>query len=1200
MRIKKIELIGFKSFADRTEVHLDQGVTCVVGPNGCGKSNISDAIRWVFGERSAKLLRGTCMEDVIFNGTEFRKPMGFAEVSLVMENADRWLPLEYAEVVLTRRLDRSGQSEYFLNRTPCRLRDLLDLILDTGMGSNSYCMMEQGRVDSIINADPQERRFLIEEAAGISKYKVKREEALRKLERTEQNLLRIRDIVNEVQRNIQYAEKQARRAQRYKVQFEELKNLEIAKAFLDLSELDRQKGMEEVRKAERTQFLEKLEAELREVLKKEAEESKLLEKILGEETNQAARSFELRSGLNSLLQKREFNQERLRGYRERQIEIEKERELFTLQLAELEKETAVKTSEHQESMAEHRSVAGALQQEEKRFGETERRYLGEKEMQEKLKSALFETASELVKARNESSHFRTLLETGERGKLRCEETRQKLLNEKQVLEKKRWNLQEEAGRIRREWEGEKSEESRLARDLAQIKDERESLEKQAGEKSVKLQELDSRRRLLEELEENAEETQRKLLASVKGPRLHGKLIRGLREVLQIEAGYESAVEAVLGAFAQGLVAEDIDTAKGLLQEMAAAHSGPCGIFIQSLVKSNGRSVKRQALSHPQVRHSLEEVVRIQAGFEPLFEPLFENVFVVEEFFHESLAELLDLSREAKLVTKEGILLGPEARIFFRNGRLSPDQGPFRRQAEIHDLRNACQVLELELGNLRLKENKLEKEFLHHQEEEKAAEDKKQEALIRREATGSFLRGLEERQAALEVEIRVLEAEIREIEEETARIANRLGGLDQEICELEKREKELLLRQSEIETALSGLQSKREEQIQIRARLKTLLENHEERVRRGEASDSLVRSRIEKAEERLLHLKAERQELSRRTEAVVLEEETLAQRQETLNTDQKEAERILNETRGQKALQDEKRLELLKKSAQFENQLKELREKLHVQELTQMDLSYRGKNITERIEQSYHVRLKELCREDFLKEGSETAALEEEIRLHKEKVESFGPVNLLAVEEHEELKQRYDFLAGQEKDLNEARESLLEAIRKINRTTKTLFNETFMKAQASFQEYYQILFGGGHAELLLLEPEEKNEPQEAGVDILVAPPGKKLQPISLLSGGEKALTAIALLFALFRIKPSPLCVLDEVDAPLDEANIDRFLNVLRTFLDSTQFLIVTHNRKTIALGDFLYGVTMQESGVSKIVSVKVAQSPALAAEKVAAA
>ncbi len=1185
MRIKKIELIGFKSFADPTEVMLGDGVTCIVGPNGCGKSNISDAIRWVFGERSAKLLRGTKMEDVIFSGTEFRKPTGMAEVSITVDNSDHQLPIEYDEVVFSRRLYRSGQSEYFINRTACRLRDILDLILDTGMGSNSYSMIEQGRVDSVIQADPQERRFLIEEAAGISKYKVKKEEALRKLERTEQNLLRIRDIVAEVQKNIQYAERQARRAERYKVQFDDLKKLEIQKAFFDLGEIESQKETEGSRKDQTLQAIKKLEIDLSELSQKHQGQQKLLQEILAEESERSAKCFELKSESRSLAQGQDFNRERIQEFRRRQTEIRKEQELLSQNFDALEKEIQIKLIEREDTAKEHQKAREILLKEEGLFSEEEKLFLEKRTDIEKSKAHLFENAIQLTTVRNEFSRLKTLKEANERNRIRHKETLEKLKAEKSRFEQKQVGYQEEMAEVARGVQEAESQEGQLVKSLSEIKSEGELLTKQIAEKKLKFQGVSSRLKLLQELEEAHHVIEKRVLNSVSEGPLRGKLVKSLREVLTIKKGYESAVEAVLGAFAQGLVAEDVETAQGLMQEMATAHMGPCGIFIQSLMKPNGRAQKK-SFSHPGVQHPIEAVVEIHGGLGSLFQPLFENVYVVEDFTPKNLSELLPLAKEVRLVTKQGVLLGPDARIFFRNGRLSPDQGPFQRQSEIKNLTDTCQEMESDIRLMEERKAAAEQELIRLEVDRNSHEEKERDHLVRRHAVDSLLGGLSERIEALDEEIRVLGFEMTESEQEVSQLEVKLQEKEKEITQLQKEEKDCLIRQRQFEDELQDLQRKREAQIHSLTRAKTLLENYEQNLKAVEANECLIRTQMQNARDRTLKLHQEGEDVDRRIRDLLSADVELEKKKGILAEEQEKAESLLTEIRGRKAFQEESVRQLSSQSLEQESQFKTFQSELHEKELKTMDLSYRERSLFERLEQTYNVKLSELNRTDFLKESPDLDSLETEIRALKEKVESFGPVNLLAMEEYEELKHRFDFLSGQEKDLNEARESLLEAIRKINRTTKTLFADTFAKAQVFFQEYYQILFGGGKAELILLEGDDTQEP---GVDILVRPPGKKPQHISLLSGGEKALTAMALLFALFKIKPSPLCVLDEVDAPLDEANIDRFLNVLRTFLGSTQFLIVTHNRKTIAMGDFLYGVTMQESGVSKLVSVKVARS-----------
>lgn len=1184
MRIKKIELFGFKSFADRTEFHLSEGLTCIVGPNGCGKSNVSDALRWVFGERSAKLLRGARMEDVIFNGTDLRKPLGMAEVSLCLDNEDHSLPIAYEEVVLTRRLYRSGQSEYLINRTTCRLRDILDLILDTGMGSNSYSMIEQGRVDHIIQADPEERRFLIEEAAGISKYKVKKEEALRKLERTEQNLLRIRDIIGEIQRNIQYAERQAKRAERYKEQFEQLRKKEVQKALYDLSRIETQRAVEATKKEALAQDLEKLDTGLRELLRKQQEEERLLEEIKTAEAGEAGRSFEIKAEMRAVSQKREFHRERLQALRQRGVEIQKEVEILRLELEELEVEARGRSLEREKCHVERTKTEEAFREEKSRFEKTEEELRTQKERFQHLKEASFQTASDLAQLQSEINRLETRLEVGRHEEVKRKESLTKLLAERQMIEARVSSRRTDSEGIAQHLAATEEKRSRLSDYLASIRSEIDALNRIMGEKRNKFQEMVSRLQLLEELEESNEESERRLLASLSPEKLRGRLVRSLRQVLQVKPGYESAVEAVLGAFAQGLVAEDVETAKDLMQEMAKTHMGPCGIFVQSLVRPNGKSPRKATPLHPKVHHSICEVVQIQKGLEGLFDPLFEDVFVVEEFSHESLEELLALAQEVQLVTKQGILLGPEARIFFRNGRFTPDQGPFRRPSEIRSLKSQSESIAREIDSVKSRKVDLEEKESRLLRDRESLEEEKRQALVQRETAESSLQSERERLEKVEEEIRLLQLETEEFENEMAQTGARLQKLREEVLCLEESERNFSQEQSQLAELLEQTRKRRDGQIQILSRLKTLLENQEEKLRSVEASETLIQTQSQKEKDRLHRLEEEEKELRRQVGEILKEEEAMAAEEVKQEEERIRVDIRLSEIRGQKAFREESLKQITAQAAQHKEEIQSLRSQLHEKELKLMDFSYRETNLLNRIQEAYRINLKEIPQEEHSLKDLEIEKLEEEIRLLKEKLESFGPVNLLAVEEYRELKERYDFLANQEKDLREARESLLEAIRRINRTTKTLFTETFAKAQAFFQEYYQTLFGGGRAELILLEEQEAES--EPGIDIMVRPPGKKPQHISLLSGGEKSLTAIALLFALFRIKPSPLCVLDEVDAALDEANVERFLKVLQTFTQSTQFLIITHNRKTITAASNLYGVTMEESGVSKIVSVKV--------------
>ena len=857
---------------------------------------------------------------------------------------------------------------------------------------------------------------------------------------------------------------------------------------------------------------------------------------------------------------------------------------MTGSIGQLEKETESKSVELEKSREEYEKAREIFDKADNQFSVIETRLKGKKAELEEVRELLFKNASELAELRNNTSRQKTLLEAAVRNQRRHGDSLVRLEEEKKTYLDRKIAHEEALKEAGQDFVEKGSSKEGLEGRLKEMKKELEDLEARLTEKAAKRQETGSRLKLLEELEENAFVTEQKILSALGEGPLKGKIVKSLREVLKIEKGYETAVEAILGSFAQGLIADDVETAKDLIQTMGESHLGPCGILIRNLSKPNGHIKSNPPVSHPRLRRMIKEVVTVQEGMSAVFTPLFENVYVVEDFTPHDLHELLPLAQEVKLVTRQGVILGPEARIIFKNGRLTPDQGPFQRNAEISHLKAAFDGLGGEINELRSSKNERESEIAQVERDLDALSEKGSDLLMQKRSTESFLQGITDRLAGLEEEIRVTKFEINESENEAEEIRNKLLLCENDIRSGQTGEANLLERQKTLAASVEEVQEERESEIHRTSRFKALLENYESRLETVKRSEALLLTQIRSSKDRLTRLSQENDELTRRLDEINSGNLILVQQREALQQSLGKAEEALASIRERKVHHENSLHASSSHVSERETALKEFQTGFHQEELKTLDTAYREKSIYERLEQTHRVKLDELNREDFALSDSEREGVDERIQSLKEKVEAFGPVNLLAVDEYEELRHRHDFLATQEKDLNEARETLLEAIRKINRTTKTLFVETFAKAQALFQEYYQVLFNGGQAELILIEQEER---EEAGVDIMVRPPGKKLQHISLLSGGEKALTAMALLFALFRIKPSPICVLDEVDAPLDEANVDRFLKVLRTFLSSTQFLIITHNRKTIAMGDYLYGVTMEESGVSKLVSVKVA-------------
>ncbi len=1182
MRLKKLELFGFKSFADRTEVLFDEGVTCVVGPNGCGKSNISDAIRWVLGERSAKLLRGSKMEDVIFNGTDFRKPVGLAEVSLTIDNTDRGLPIDYQEVTLTRRLYRSGESEYLINRTACRLKDIQDLILDTGIGSSAYSMIEQGRIDYILNADAQERRFLIEEAAGISKFKVKKEEAIRKLERTEENLLRLNDIIQEVFKNIQYAERQAKRAEKYKLQFEELKKLEIQKAYFDLACLAREKAVcdGEFREVsvKRDQFESQQTANQQTVEKLESE----LEEISQRFSQEEQRFFGLKLRIDQNDQQLRFNQEKRveLATRRGESQLEESQIKERLQKSRLEIETRRKDFEGFER--EKQTVLEKIQSSEATLNRVEQELDAAKQEREKGKNELFQVVSETLNLKNEYHRLAAWIETSEEQKKRLGINRQRFNSEKEIWQTKGQGYIQELGVL----------EQKISNLEVRIKEQEihavewhvkiSGLEVQRERAEDALRETQIRLQMLKEMDAAQKKEQAGSIFESIG--LEKDLLRSLREVVTVQKGYELALEAALGVLAQAWIVENFETLEKIIPELVHQKGTGLSLLIREMGAGGGTPLPKERPALAQIECALAEVVSFAPSYAALLSPFLDNFYVLRDLDPLELRQIAACLPASQFVTKQGVCLNALGALTFSKAE-GPELGVFQRDNEIRELEQTAARLTEETGMLSYEEQVLRNQL---SERETALQTTKGEYLdlkIAKEAQESLRTGLDDRVSSYNQELTLLHHEFEEIEEQSKKAYEQKQTLEQDLNGCSEREKVIQEKQDSFFRLIEKLECDRNQALKEVTEFKTRFEHVEERECLLRAALELLLEHEERDRVRLEYLTSELVRIVEKEEALRQSDEALNQTQGEIREQMRKVEVSLELIRQEKKQQEENLLIAEQALEETRENLQKLQAFFHQIEMKAMDLGYQEKGVVEKLEQAYHVKFSELNSDDFKSSDQPMEEVELLIAKLRERVESLGTVNLLAIEEYDELKKRYDFLITQQKDMQDARESLLEAIRKINRTTKTLFEDTFANVQKMFQEYYQVLFRGGDARLVLID---ETHPLESGIDIVVRPPGKKPTHITLLSGGEKALTAIALLFALFKIKPSPFCVLDEVDAPLDEANIDRFLTVLRTFLNNSQFIIVTHNRKTIAMGDSLYGVTMEEAGVSKLVSVKIQQ------------
>ncbi len=1180
MRLKKLELLGFKSFADKTDVLFDHGVTCIVGPNGCGKSNVSDAIRWVLGERSAKLLRGSTMEDVIFNGTEVRKSLAFAEVSLTIDNADRGMPIEYNEVTLTRRLYRTGESEYLLNKTLCRLKDIQDLILDTGIGSSSYSMIEQGRIDYILKADPEERRFLIEEAAGIAKFKVKKDESIRKLERTEDNLKRLRDIVFEVQKNIQYAERQAKRAERYKLELERLKSLEIKRAFHDQRQIEQKKldlvQSFQVKKDELTALDQKLQEQH---LTIEGQETRV--RSIGQRCH--VKEGERYQALSLI----ESNEQKLQYIRDKRVELAQQRGQLLQEQDQLKLSIEAGAAKKEEILAQWQTQESDSASVQTKFAEVSQALHQHEAFIQEAKSALeavrrefFDAAQASTHSRNEYHRYKVL---GENLDSQCRREEANAARYREQLdvwtEKLRLCLQSlesasaELSTFSSDHEDIEGRVLALELELADVR-------KQGHDARLTLREKESRLQTLSEMEQTSGVSFQEFLAET-SQQLPG-LVRGLKDVLKIKEGYEWAVDIALGQFARSLIAGDVATARQLIERLSSKRSLASGILVRGFGSSASLPEDTLQCYASLGFRSLAEAVTVETGYEDSVLPFLRKVFIADQFPMPELERLIGLSFPGDVLSKDGLILNAAKQLYFWDDQ-NQAQFLFSRDTEISRIGQEIGVLTALADEKERLVNQLASELGVLRAHATGSSNKKTGFLLEKESLESEKKSIEERLQAFQKEVELSTSEIAGLrrEAEQSRVSQEQCQTD--LAQREQDEKKFNELQSQKEQAYTHLVAERDAVLSQVHQYQAQSDQFQQSLRHLQESLRLVEHHTQQDLDRQSFLEQGKERIAAKEVELSGEETTCAQLagdyQQRLHTVDVELELLHKDQREQEEL-------LLSQRHALDEMIrvqKSLQDEEHQISLQQMDLDYQLRNVGERLLQRYRLNLADLNPQDYVFTDEELQTIDETLAALQAKVDSLGTVNLLAIEEYQELKQRYDFLLAQQKDLEDARDSLMESIRKINQTTKQLFEDTFAQVQETFKQYYQILFCGGEARIFLID---EAHPLESGIDIVVRPPGKKMQNMSLLSGGEKALTAVALLFALFKIKPSPFCLLDEIDAPLDEANIDRFLAVLRTFLDESQFIIITHNRKTIAMGDSLYGVTMEEPGVSKIVSVKV--------------
>ncbi len=1159
---------------DKISLDFQEGVTAILGPNGCGKSNIVDAIRWAMGEQNAKNLRGRSMEDVIFGGSESRKPLGMAEVSIVFGNEDGLAPaafVNYAEIMVTRRLIATAKANICSTKPPAAFSISSELFMDTGVGTRAYSIIEQGKIGMILNAKPEERRYLIEEAAGVTKFKSRKKSALRKIEATRQNLLRLGDIVSEVRRQLGSLKRQAQRAERFREYREELRGIETRFAREKFNEL-------QLAAAENARREEARQQELAGVVGQTAEgeagiEEMRLQQVLREK--EVARGqekiFHLAAELQKVEGRLEFGGRELENLTRQRERSTTEREEIAQQQSALEKEDA--------ALKEDRAgLVTDLERENRRLAEGEaclEEFAGrEHDLNNGLESArgsLYELLTELSRlgSRHEELLRRSqaLAERSSRSRAEAVAGREQLAGVQERILALEGILRE----FRENLAGLRQERDRLQEQMARLRRDGEVNENALLEHREEYNRQHSRLESLQQLEKALEGYGRGVRTLLGAPALHARFTGVVADVLEVPARYEAAVEAVLGERLQAVLAADAaDIRQGL--DFLRGAEGRC-TFLRL------EAALPLVLPVPIGGRLLAELVQPHSGHAAALRNLLANVYLVDSltpfFAVPPPAGTVVVTEEGETISWTGEITG--------GGKQGLNQGLLHRKREMKELAAQTGQLEQEVAALQETRQGLREETGVAEEALRAVGDalhRQELKIIDSEKDRDRLRHEEERLLdrleALNLEEDQLHGENEELQRQMAQISD--GSREREG------------RKAELEGTVARLQ----EEIQLLRRETAVVR---EQVVVLKVAVAAIREREEGGRQNLERLARLRTDLQQRlTLANIREGEGEAEQARLLSERQRlqtELELLYRQREEEKGHLDRQRDVFEGGARQMETReesLKVLRSRMIQGREELSELQLRGRELTlemehlrQNIGERYRIDLEQVGKEE--EEVFIPVAAERRLGELRRLIDDIGEVNLTAIEEYRELETRYQFLSAQQEDLRQSLEGLQTAIGKINRTTRKRFRETFDQVNARFRELFPRLFNGGQAELQLTDAEDL---LETGIEIIVQPPGKKLQSVNLLSGGEKALTAVALIFSIFLIKPSPFCMLDEVDAPLDDANIGRFNEMIREMAARSQFIIITHNKRSMEIADTLYGITMEEPGISKMVSVRMTE------------
>jgi len=1180
MYLKQLESVGFKSFAERIRVDFVPGVTAVVGPNGSGKSNITDAIRWVLGEQSAKSLRGSKMEDIIFQGSDSRKPLNVAEVTLTLDNYDRSLALDYAEVSVTRRVYRSGESEFFINKQACRLKDIIDLFMDSGLGREAFSIISQGKVEEILSSKAEERRMIFEEAAGVLKYKQRKKKSEFKLEETQENLNRVEDIIYEIEQQRAPLEQQAETAAKYIKLKDQLKEQEIALLVAEiellndewqtlLDELEKEKMEEMNWKSNIQRSDSNLEHERNEIQKMDDEIANLQSKLVT-----ITEELEKSEGRKNL-----FN-ERTKHTAENKDKLESQQEESAIRMEKLQ---AVITDENQklQHLRERRMDSSKRVKElEKMMSLTKNEIADEIE---NLKSEYIEELNQQAAMRNEKQSINQQLKQTQ-GKIDAQSQKfSELLISEENLTEKETNLKEKVEKQEELLSHKESDIRNLKQELEEKKELYQKAQTKLYEGYQYIEKLSARKEMLKELKEDFQGYFQGVKAVLKArdekklENIYGAVI----ELVDVPKKYLSAIETVLGGQAQHVIVNNDETARKAISWLKKTNNGRATFL--PLASLQERAIPKHVISklenHPGFIGIASELVQMNEIYQKAINHLAGHVIVAKSL-KDANQIAATVMRKYRIVTLDGDVVSPGGAMSGGARKKSNQSSLFTREKDLEEITKSLMDYEQKIHSF---EEKMETRKSHIAELEKkcnseeASLSPEEKRLKELQANYTDIKmkkeSLLENIKLYEWEKNQLIEESKELSERDNTFTNNLEEIKYKLISIEKNIDKLTSQEKEFKRNHEQIQQDFHKEQVKHAELDERLKAQQEKTEGNQAQLDELKKQYHFYTSELEELKRMREEdekieeIERKIFLKTKEKEDL-----TFSIQDKRSER----TERTQLMQDKER-ELKEENKNYQSFQQKIQQKeVHINRLD-VDLENRLSHL-----QTEYTITFEKAQQTYVKaEDIETA--KSSVSGLKQRIEQLGTVNLGAMDEYERIKERLSFLIEQKTDLVEAKDTLYAVIAEMDEEMEKKFGETFTQIKEEFENVFHQLFGGGHAELKLTEPSNL---LDTGVEIIAQPPGKKLQHLGLLSGGERALTAIALLFSILRVRPVPFCVLDEVEAALDEANVVRFAEYVKYHSENTQFIVITHRKGTMEEADVLYGVTMQEAGVSRLVSVRL--------------